>query len=92
LIQVLPKPKDYNTLCADCLLVKAVRPIYVALAFFIIGIVGYLGVNVYFEMMSLQTALIYSFAAIALGSLPIGAALEIARWRREQAKKNPPKP
>jgi hypothetical protein len=60
------------------------RPIYLGLAFFLIGVIGFLGVNVYYNMMSLQTALIYTFAAVAICSLPIAAILEIVKWRKGQ--------
>jgi uncharacterized membrane protein len=68
------------------------------LLFFLIGVIGYLSVNVYFSTMSLEMALIYSFAAIAISSLPIAAVLEIVRWRKDrednddQKKQKSPKP
>ncbi|MCJ7424324.1 hypothetical protein MUP01_08675 [Candidatus Bathyarchaeota archaeon] len=67
------------------------RPIYLGLVFFLIGVIGYLGVSVYYDIMSLQTALIYTFAAVAISSLPIAVILEVIRWRkgkgdREQKK------
>jgi uncharacterized membrane protein len=74
------------------------RPLYMGLLFFLIGVIGYLSVNVYFSTMSLEMALIYSFAAIAISSLPIAAVLEIVRWRKDrednddQKKQKSPKP
>jgi len=68
------------------------RPIYAGLAAFIIGIIGYLGVSVYFDMLSLQNAMIYTFAAIAVSSLPIAVVLEAIRWKKgkEQRRMNRP--
>jgi len=63
------------------------RPIYPGLAVFIIGVIGYLGVSVYFNMLSLQNAMIYTFAAIAISSLPIAVVLEAIRWRRGKEQK-----
>jgi quinol-cytochrome oxidoreductase complex cytochrome b subunit len=58
------------------------RPIYMGLIFFLVGVIGYLGVSVYYDLMSLQTALIYVFIAIAVASLPVAIILEIIRWRK----------
>lgn len=63
------------------------RPIYAGLAAFIIGVIGYLGVSVYFDMLSLQNAMIYTFAAIAVSSLPIAVILEAIRWRKGKEQK-----
>jgi hypothetical protein len=60
------------------------RPIYVGLIFFLVGVIGYLGVSVYYDLMSLQTALIYVFVAIAIASFPVAIILEIIKWRKEK--------
>jgi len=64
-----------------------VRPIYFGLAFFLVGVIGYLGVSVYYDLMSLQTALIYVFIAIAVASFPVTIVVEIIKWRKEKTKK-----
>jgi hypothetical protein len=64
-----------------------VRPIYFGLAFFLVGVIGYLGVSVYYDLMSLQTALIYVFIAIAVASFPVTVVVEIIKWRKEKTKK-----
>lgn len=66
---------------------KTVRPIYFGVAFFLVGVIGYLGVSVYYDSMSLQTALIYVFVAIAVASFPVAIILEIIKWRKEKTKK-----
>ena len=63
------------------------RPIYFGLAFFLVGVIGYLGVSVYYDLMSLQTALIYVFIAIAVASFPVTVVVEIIKWRKEKTKK-----
>lgn len=63
------------------------RPIYFGLAFFLVGVIGYLGVSVYYDLMSLQTALIYVFIAIAVASFPVAIVVEIIKWRKEKTKK-----
>lgn len=63
------------------------RPIYFGLILFVVGVVGYLGVSVYYDLITLQMALIYMFAAVAISSLPIAALLEIIRWRKTKTDK-----
>ena len=63
-----------------------VRPIYFGLAFFLVGVIGYLGVSVYYDLMSLQTALIYVFIAIAVASFPVTVVVEIIKWRKEKTE------
>jgi len=63
-----------------------VRPIYFGLAFFLVGVIGYLGVSVYYDLMSLQTALIYVFIAIAVASFPVAIVVEIIKWRKEKTE------
>jgi hypothetical protein len=60
------------------------RPIYAGLICFLVGVIGYLGVNVYYDLMSLQTALIYVFIAIAVASFPVAIVAEIIKWRKEK--------
>lgn len=62
------------------------RPIYFGLAFFLVGVIGYLSVSVYYDLMSLQTALIYVFVAIAVASFPVAIVLEIIKWRKEKTE------
>lgn len=62
------------------------RPIYVGLIFFLVGVIGYLGVSVYYDLMSLQTALIYVFIAIAAASFPVAIVAEIIKWRKEKTE------
>ena len=62
------------------------KPIYMGLIFFLVGVIGYLGVSVYYDLMSLQTALIYLFVAIAVASLPVAIILEIIKWRKEKTE------
>lgn len=62
------------------------RPIYVGLIFFLVGVIGYLGVSVYYDVMSLQNALIYVFIAIAVASFPVAIIAEIVKWRKEKTE------
>ena len=63
------------------------RPLYWGLISFIIGVIGFLSVEVYYNMITLDVALVYIFAAIAICSLPIAVVAEIFRWRRGKEEK-----
>ena len=58
------------------------RPIYAGLIFFLVGVIGYLSVSVYYNLMTLQNALIYVFIAIAVASFPVAIVAEVIKWRK----------
>ena len=63
------------------------RPIYWGLVFFLIGIIGFVGVSIYYDIITLENALIYIFGAIAVCSLPTAVVVEVIKWRKRKEEK-----
>jgi len=60
------------------------RPIYLGLILFAIGVIGLVSVSVYANFISWEMALIYVFGAIMGVSIPIAVVFEFIKWQKEK--------
>jgi pilus assembly protein TadC len=64
------------------------RPIYLGLILFTIGLIGLVSVSVYANIISWTIALICIFGAIMGVSIPVAVVFEFIKWQRERKKES----